>query len=271
MALINCTECSNKISDKAPACPHCGVVFESDEPTVKIAKKEPDLTDPGPINRDKPAIQIKASSKEGKTEPKVTSEFSRDTFKGIKEKDKTKESSSIEGADSNNQINTTANEWKYIEQAPAFISVALLFTFLFYIGAVLAVDWANSQQDEFMREKHPIPPFSMPFCIILGLVSTILLWSRGMHKWFAGKANLNASPYSKKKTISVWVFMCNYLGLILLFIIIWALLSFLVSLAMIAASYYLEIQALRGTYVYWVTSGFIMTCAVWVKLRTRFH
>ena len=38
MALINCPECSNKISDKAPACPHCGVVFESDEPTVEIQK-----------------------------------------------------------------------------------------------------------------------------------------------------------------------------------------------------------------------------------------
>ena len=122
MALINCPECSNKISDKAPACPHCGVVFESDEPTVKIPKKEPDPTGPEPINRDKPAVQIKASSKEKETEPKATSEFSRDTFKGIKGKD--------EDADNNNQINTTANEWKYIEQAPAFISIALLFTFL---------------------------------------------------------------------------------------------------------------------------------------------
>ncbi|MDB4683898.1 zinc ribbon domain-containing protein [bacterium] len=40
MALIDCPECSNKISDKAPSCPHCGVVFEGDENTIKIPRQK---------------------------------------------------------------------------------------------------------------------------------------------------------------------------------------------------------------------------------------
>jgi len=38
MALIDCPECSKKISDKAPSCPHCGVVFEDNEDVEKISR-----------------------------------------------------------------------------------------------------------------------------------------------------------------------------------------------------------------------------------------
>ena len=40
MAMIDCPECEKPISDKAPSCPHCGIVFEShvspEPPTVRI-------------------------------------------------------------------------------------------------------------------------------------------------------------------------------------------------------------------------------------------
>jgi hypothetical protein len=29
MAMIDCSECENPISDKAPSCPHCGIVFNA--------------------------------------------------------------------------------------------------------------------------------------------------------------------------------------------------------------------------------------------------
>lgn len=32
MALISCPECSQKVSDKAPTCPHCGVPFKANAP-----------------------------------------------------------------------------------------------------------------------------------------------------------------------------------------------------------------------------------------------
>ena len=38
MALIDCPECSKEISDKAPSCPHCGVVFEDNEDVEKISR-----------------------------------------------------------------------------------------------------------------------------------------------------------------------------------------------------------------------------------------
>ena len=38
MALIDCPECSKKISDKAPSCPNCGVVFHGNEDAQKILK-----------------------------------------------------------------------------------------------------------------------------------------------------------------------------------------------------------------------------------------
>ena len=28
MAMINCPECGSRISDQAPSCPHCGIVFK---------------------------------------------------------------------------------------------------------------------------------------------------------------------------------------------------------------------------------------------------
>lgn len=36
MALVECNECGNQVSDKAITCPHCGVQFTSSE-GVKIA------------------------------------------------------------------------------------------------------------------------------------------------------------------------------------------------------------------------------------------
>lgn len=42
MALINCPECGKEISDKAPACPHCGcpVVIAPPEPTEDDIRKQ---------------------------------------------------------------------------------------------------------------------------------------------------------------------------------------------------------------------------------------
>jgi uncharacterized membrane protein YvbJ len=37
MALIQCPECGNGLSDKAPTCPHCGYVLTSNDP-VEAAK-----------------------------------------------------------------------------------------------------------------------------------------------------------------------------------------------------------------------------------------
>ena len=38
MALIKCYECSREISDKAPACPHCGAPKEEQPPQIEEAE-----------------------------------------------------------------------------------------------------------------------------------------------------------------------------------------------------------------------------------------
>lgn len=41
MALIKCPECEKEVSDKAPACPHCGAPINQAKEKLKKAKKEP--------------------------------------------------------------------------------------------------------------------------------------------------------------------------------------------------------------------------------------
>ena len=38
MALIKCYECEKEISDKAPACPHCGAPKEEQPPEIEEAE-----------------------------------------------------------------------------------------------------------------------------------------------------------------------------------------------------------------------------------------
>ena len=45
MALIDCPECGKEISDKAPSCPNCGVVFAKDN-----ASTPPDNNNEKPSN-----------------------------------------------------------------------------------------------------------------------------------------------------------------------------------------------------------------------------
>ena len=40
MALIQCYECSKEISDKAPACPHCGAPQAETQPSKKKPKRK---------------------------------------------------------------------------------------------------------------------------------------------------------------------------------------------------------------------------------------
>ena len=56
MALIACSECSQQISDRAQACPHCGCPTEIANQTVSAVPQQPQLVDfraqfphPGPM------------------------------------------------------------------------------------------------------------------------------------------------------------------------------------------------------------------------------
>ena len=56
MALINCPECSHKISDKAPSCPNCGVHFKEINEVEKISHKTKNKR--GPIIKNKKVEKI---------------------------------------------------------------------------------------------------------------------------------------------------------------------------------------------------------------------
>ena len=51
MALINCPECSHRISDKAPTCPNCGVHFKDIDEVEKISHKSQNKRGPIIKNR----------------------------------------------------------------------------------------------------------------------------------------------------------------------------------------------------------------------------
>ena len=38
MALIKCPECGNEVSDKAPACIHCGYPLQEQQPIISDAR-----------------------------------------------------------------------------------------------------------------------------------------------------------------------------------------------------------------------------------------
>ncbi len=38
MAMINCPECGTRISDQAPSCPHCGIIFQEKSISVTDPK-----------------------------------------------------------------------------------------------------------------------------------------------------------------------------------------------------------------------------------------
>ena len=45
MALIDCPECGKEVSDKAPSCPHCGIVFKPRENPVSLDTFEESKTE----------------------------------------------------------------------------------------------------------------------------------------------------------------------------------------------------------------------------------
>lgn len=45
MALVDCSECGNQISDKAISCPHCGAPLENNSPHFQFTGQEPSAID----------------------------------------------------------------------------------------------------------------------------------------------------------------------------------------------------------------------------------
>ena len=254
MALIDCPECSNKISDKAAACPRCGIVFDLDKPPIITKGEKSDL-----VSEDSSASSV------GEQNDSSVSELLDCAKKGKWGEDKKE----LFNGDESKQLDSS-DEINYYQQAPAFISIALLFSYIFYIVGFFLADWSNRQQGEFMAERFPVENMNFPICFILGLVCSLVLWWRGIGEWFISIKYKNSNSYHKKKTVNVWLFMLNYFGLILLFLILWALVSFLVSFAMITVSISLKLESLRGTYIVWLISGFVINSAVWIKIKNRF-
>ena len=184
MALIDCSECTHKISDKAVSCPQCGAIFINDKSSeIKTI-----------INSDK----LKADESIGNIEPKYQGLYSKTNKAhksdfhngGVNTPHKEKSLISVENSsvslksdEDSNLVITQNNSW-LVEQLPVFISTSCLFSYILYIIEILSVEWANSNQDEYMAEKFPIEPNSYGLSLALGVGVSVLLWALGIGKWF---------------------------------------------------------------------------------------